>query len=153
MISFISSLEVNSVVKPDLNIFLWIATSVADSIAVIPNGIKTLLANGLSKFPIKGNPVFNNGPKYLLPNPLDCVILSNWVFDNFILVKKLFTKALRILETCVLVSNNLCGKLFSSAESLAKFDERFKVTLVPFFIADLNSLSCELGNFTFNVLY
>ena len=28
-----------------------------------PNGNKALLANGLSTFPIKGNPVFNTGPK------------------------------------------------------------------------------------------
>ena len=30
------------------NIFLWIAASVSDAAAVNPNGIKTLLANGLS---------------------------------------------------------------------------------------------------------
>ena len=34
--------------------FLWIAASVADAAAVNPNGIETLLANGLSTFPIKG---------------------------------------------------------------------------------------------------
>ena len=65
MISFISSLEIINVVKPDPNIFLEIAASVADAAAVNPNGIITLLANGLSTFPIKGNPVFSNGPKSL----------------------------------------------------------------------------------------
>ena len=50
MISFISSFEFINVVIPDPNIFLWIATSVADDAAVNPNGIKTLLANGLSTF-------------------------------------------------------------------------------------------------------
>ena len=37
----------------DPNIFLWITATVADATAVDPNGIKTLLANGLSTFLIK----------------------------------------------------------------------------------------------------
>ena len=37
---------------PDPNISLWITPSVADSAAVNPNGIKTLLADDLSTFPI-----------------------------------------------------------------------------------------------------
>ena len=49
--------------------------------------------------------------------------------------------------------NNLCGKLFSSLESPTTFDEIFKVTSVPFFIPDFNLLSCELDNFTSNMLY
>ena len=44
------------------------------------------------------------------------------------LAKKLFAKALRSFETCVLVNNNLCGKLFSLLESPATFDEIFRVT-------------------------
>ena len=71
MISFISSLEIINVVvreaKPkgrlDPNIFLPIATSVAAAAAFNSNGIKTLSDNGLSTFPIKGNPVFSNGPE------------------------------------------------------------------------------------------
>ena len=39
------------------NIFLKIAASVADAAAVIPNGIKTHLANGLSTYFTKGKPV------------------------------------------------------------------------------------------------
>ena len=62
MISFISSLEINKVVNPDPKLFLWIAASVADAAAANLNGIKKRLANGLSIFPIKGNPVFSNGP-------------------------------------------------------------------------------------------
>ena len=38
---------------PDLNIFLGIAASVAGAATVNSNGIKTLLANGLSTFPLK----------------------------------------------------------------------------------------------------
>ena len=67
-------------------LFLWIAASVTDAADVNPNGIKTLLANGLSTFPIKGNPVFSNGRKSLRKNPPDCHVLCNWVFDNFMLV-------------------------------------------------------------------
>ena len=37
---------------------------------------KTLLANGLSMFFIKGNPVISNGPRRLLRNPPDCIILE-----------------------------------------------------------------------------
>ena len=96
--------------------------SVADAAAVNPNGIKTVLANGLSTFPIKSNPVFSNGRKSLPKNPPSCPISCNWVFDNFMLADKPFVKALRSFETCVLVNNNLCGKLFSSSESPTIFD-------------------------------
>ena len=57
--------KIVNVVTLDSNIFLWIATSVSDAAAVNPDGIKTLLANGLSSFFIRGNPGFSNGPKSL----------------------------------------------------------------------------------------
>ena len=68
MISFISSLEIINAVTPD---------PVADVAAVISNGIKMLLHNGLNTFPIKGNSVFSNGPKSLPKNPHDCPILCS----------------------------------------------------------------------------
>ena len=74
MISFISSLEIINVVQPDLNIFLWIPASVADTAAINPNGIKMLLAIGLSTFPITYNPVFSNSPKILPKIPSDSTI-------------------------------------------------------------------------------
>ena len=83
MISFISSLliiiSVVCFVKSkrcilDPNIFLWISASTVDAAIVYPNGIKTLLANGLSTFPIKGNPVFSNGPKSLPKDPPGCPV-------------------------------------------------------------------------------
>ena len=49
-----------------------------------------------------------------------------------------FAKALRIFETCVSVNNDLCRKLVSSSELPIKFNERSKVTLVPFTISDFN---------------
>ena len=102
------------------------------------------MANGLGTLFIKGNPVLNNGPKSISKNPPDCTILCNWVFDNFILAEEPFAKVLRNIEICVLVNNNVCGKLFSSLESPTTFDENLKVTSVPFFIPDFNLLSCEL---------
>ena len=77
----------------------------------------------------------------------------NRVYNNFILANEPFAKALRSLETCVLVNNNLCGKLFSSLKQSTTFNESFKVTAVPLFVLDFNWLSCELDNFRFKMLY
>ena len=108
-----------------------------------------LLANGLSIFSINGKPVFSNGPKSLPKYPPDCLNLCIWVFDDFILAEEPFGKALRSFQTCVLVNNNLCGKLVSLLVLPATFDEIFKATLVPFFVPDFDFISCELGRFTF----
>ena len=75
------------------------------------------------------------------------------VFLIISLAEELFAKTLRSLQTCALVHNSLCGKLVLSLESPTTFDESLKVTLVPFFIPDFNSLSCELDNFQFKLLY
>ena len=115
MISFISSLEIINVVKPDPNIFLWIAASAADAADV-----KYILS--LSAFPMKGNPVFNDSPKILPKGPPDCPNLCSWVFEKFILADKPFANVLRIFKTCVLVKNSLCGKLVSSLELPIKFN-------------------------------
>ena len=48
--------------------FFWIIESVANA-AVIPNGTKTLLANGLSKFSINGKPTSINDFKKLRHPP------------------------------------------------------------------------------------
>ena len=53
------------------------SASLADAAAVNSNGIKMLSANGLSTFPIKGNPVFSNGLKGLPKIPSDCLILCS----------------------------------------------------------------------------
>ena len=96
-----------------------------------------LLVNGLRTFPTKDNPGFSNGPKSLTKNLPNYPILCNWLFDSFILAEELFAKALRSFQTCVLVNNKLCKKLFSSLEPPTIFEEIFKITLVPFFIPDL----------------
>ena len=128
MTSFISLWEIINVAMPGPNIFLWIFASVADADVVNPYGIKTLLANGLSTFPIKGNPVFFNGPQIIPRNPSDCPIIWNWSFDIFMLTDEPFAKALRSFETCVLVNNNSCGTLFSSLQTPRIFDESYIIT-------------------------
>ena len=74
----------------------------------------------------------------------NCTILNNWVFDNFILTNEQFAKDLQIFETCVLVYNNLSGKLVSLSEPPTTFDDRFQATWVPIFTPDFNLLSCDL---------
>ena len=75
----ISSFDIISIIAllPNSGIYLCILASAADAAAVIPKGIKMLLANGLIKFFINGNPVFSNRPKSLPRNPPDCIILDN----------------------------------------------------------------------------
>ena len=51
--------------------FFCIPASAADAAAANPNGIKTLLANGLLTFFINGHPVFNDGPRSLPRNQPD----------------------------------------------------------------------------------
>ena len=60
----ISLFEISKVVVLDPKMFFWIA-SIADVATVYPNGIKTLVANGLSTFFITSKPVFSIGPRIL----------------------------------------------------------------------------------------
>ena len=83
---------------------MFIAASVADAAAV-----KSNIPSGLITDFNKGNPDFNNGAKNH-KNPPFC-ILVNCAFDNLISVNMCLAKALRIFATCLLVNNNLCGKL------------------------------------------
>ena len=57
------------------------------------------------------------------------------------LIVELFAEALRSLKTCVLVNNNLYGKLISLLKSPITFDERFKVTLGLYIFPNFNILS------------
>ena len=57
MISFISTFEIINVVILGPKIFFLKSASVIDAAAVNPNGIKTLLANSVSTFFLKGKPV------------------------------------------------------------------------------------------------
>ena len=57
------------------------------------------------------------------------------------------------LKFSLSVNGGLCEKLVSSLEFPIKFDQRFKVSSVPLFIANFNLLCCKLDNFTFNVSY
>ena len=135
--SFISLFEIISKVTCDPNIFIWITASVGGAAPVNPNGIKTLLANGLVHFLLKVGQFLVTVLKFYLK----------------ILLIVLFAKALRSLETCALVINNLWGKIFSPLESPAKFYDIFKVISETFFVPGFVLLICELDNFTFKVLY
>ena len=53
--SFNSSFEIIKVVAPESSTFFYIPATAADAAAVNPNGLKTLLANGLITFFINGN--------------------------------------------------------------------------------------------------
>ena len=57
--------------------FLCIFVSVADAPVINDNGIKTLLAYGLSTFFINSKPIFNSGPQSLPRSPPDCVLLDS----------------------------------------------------------------------------
>ena len=80
-------------------------------------------------------------------------LLWNWIFQIFILSTEPFAKTLQSLKTCVLFDNELSKKLVSSLELPIKFDERFKVMSVLFFISNFNLLSCELDSFTFKMIH
>ena len=112
--------------------------SAADAAVVNRKWIKALLVNGLITFFISGNPVFSNGPRSLLRNAPNCIILDIWVFHNLISVDDLSVKTLPRFETCLLVNNNSCGKLILSSESAIIFDDDLKTTSVSFFIAGVN---------------
>ena len=89
--------------QSDPKIFLCIPASVVDAATVNPKGIKTLLANWLITFFIKGNHVFSDGPRSITSNPSDCTILDDWVFDNLISVDDFLTKP---YENCNNNNNN-----------------------------------------------
>ena len=57
---------ISVVLLPDPNTFLRIPASAADATAVSHKEINTLLANGVIRLFINGNPVFNKGPNNLL---------------------------------------------------------------------------------------
>ena len=111
-----------------------------------------LILMELKHFFINGNPVFRNGLRNLRRNSPNCAILDKWAFDNLISVDELFAKALLRFVTCLLVNNNLWGKLVSSSKLSTIFDYNLKTTSVLFFNEDFNFLSCEFDSFTFKLL-
>ena len=46
-----------------------------------------------------------------IANPPDCIILDNWVFENYIIADEPFANSLQMLETCVSVNKTLWVKL------------------------------------------
>ena len=82
VISFKSSFENTNVVVPEPYIFYWIAASVAEGVAVNPNGTKTILANGASTLFINGKPTDNNDFRKLRNPPSWQVIFSGVPFNK-----------------------------------------------------------------------
>ena len=74
---FISSLKI-SVVLADRIILLWIPVPLADAVAANSKGIRTLLASGLSTFPIKGNTGLSNSTRNVLKYPPDFMQINFW---------------------------------------------------------------------------
>ena len=102
---------------------------------------------------INGKQIFINGLRNLPRNPPDCFILEICVFNNFSLADELFEKALQRFDTSLSVIINLLRKLVLSLELRIIFNDDFKVSPVAFFVADFNSVSCKLDNFTFTFSY
>ena len=66
-------------------------------------------------------------------NPPDYMILDKRVFKNFKLADEPFSKALRILETCLTVNNNLWVKLVLTLEFPIKFHEKIQRYFISIF--------------------
>ena len=147
-IIYIFSLLVNAIPEPSNYAFLmaWINLLLYWFYIWHYSGYVLYFINNITYCPAE----FIKSRKLKRPN---CIILEYWVFENFILTDEPFAKASRIFETCVLVNNNLWGKLILSLNSPTAFHELSTVTSVLVFIPDFNLLSCELGSFTFAVLY
>ena len=103
MISFISSFKIMNVAMPYSNNFFWIAAYVAYAAAVDLNGIKTLLANSLSTFSIKGKPALVMFVKVHLKIHVIVLLYAIEFYMHLTLADETFAKALRSLKTCVLV--------------------------------------------------
>lgn len=87
--SFISSFGIINDVAPDPKIFFVMNQLIrADTAAVTPNAINTLLANDVCMFSIKGNQNLNNFPRSLA---------IHLIFDSFISFDEILVKTLRKL--------------------------------------------------------
>ena len=84
--------------------FFWIPASIAEAVAVIPNGAKTFFAKGISTFINRPANLLNNDPK----NLPDWIILEIWALENFKSVEILL-KAFLSFVFYLVVNNNSCG--------------------------------------------
>ena len=119
-----------------LRFVICIPASALDAAVVDLKGIKMLSVNGLTTFFINGSPIFDNGPTSLQRNPPDYTILDNRVFDNLLSADEWFAKALRRIETFLLVGYSSSGKLILLSESPIIFDDNLKTTSVLSSITD-----------------
>ena len=100
MILSISSFEIINVAISDPKMLFWITATVADAAAVNTNGIKTLLADGLSTFFNKGKPAFSNSSTSLPKNPL---IVLFYAIKLLIILHQVMNYLQRLYEALKLV--------------------------------------------------
>ena len=105
------------------------------------------LMRDLSTFPNKANPTFSNGPQNLPKNLPHCPILCKWIFDNFILAEKLFSKALRSLESCVLVNDIYMENQSHHQNHQQHLMKVLKLLQYYFLFHNLHLLSYQLDSF------
>ena len=120
MISSICSFHISNFAADNSKTFF--SKSVSAAAAVNPGVFNTLLVSGVFKFFSDGKLTFINRTGSLPRNSPDCIISESSVFDNFLLADKSFAKVLQKFETCLLVVNNLCGKLATQLELSIVFD-------------------------------
>ena len=63
--SFISSIEIIKTFVSEQCIFFWVAASIAEAAAVIPNGAKLFFTKGTANFINRSANLLNNDPKKL----------------------------------------------------------------------------------------
>ena len=118
----------------DSSIILWITASAFDAAAVNSNGTNRIVANSICAFFINSKPSYINGPRRLLKNPLNWILLENWVFDNSVSTDELFAKAY-YRPACLSVDERLYGKKNLSVPIIRH--DNHKVTPVVFFCCRL----------------
>ena len=73
-----------------------------------------------------------------------CIILENWVSENFLLADEPYAKALQIFETFVLVNNIFCGKLISSLEFPIVFIFSLYLYWIHYIVTLFSNLFCSI---------
>ena len=118
-----------------------------DAAPVNLNGIKTILANSLSTFFIKGNPFFSIGPKSLAKKPPNCLLILYQLINH---LQKLY-EALKLVYQLkiIYVENYSCHQNHQlHLIKVSKLLLYYSLFLILIYLL----LSCELDNFTFKVL-
>ena len=71
------------------------------------------------------------------------VVPFSLMVNQFLIMGQKIYQEIRRFATCLLVNNDLCGKLVSSSELSIIFDDNLKTYFSFIFNADFSLLSCE----------